>query len=90
MNSIRNKLKNLFNDIGDSFDVFSIAETKLDNSSPNAQFFTPGYKSPYRLDVSNSTSGGRLMLRKSSLPSLLTSFSIPNDAKIIPIAASKI
>ena len=85
MNSIRNKFKNLFNDIGDSFDVFSIAETKLDNSFPNAQFFTPGYKSPYRLDVSN-TSGGIMVYVKKGLPSLLlTSFSIPNDVQIIPI-----
>ena len=77
--------KNLFNDIGDCFAVFSIAETKLDNSFSNAQFFTPGYKSPYRLDVSY-TSGGIMVYVKKGLPSLLlTSFSIPNDVQIIPI-----
>ena len=85
VNSIRNKLRNLFNEIRDYFDVFSIAETKLDSSFPNAQFLMPGYKTPYRLDVSN-TSGGIMVYVKKGLPSLrLTSFSIPKDIQTIPI-----
>ena len=85
VNSIRNKLRILFNEIRDYFDVFSIAETKLDSSFPNAQFLMPGYKTPYRLDVSN-TSGGIMVYVKKGLPSLrLTSFSIPKDIQTIPI-----
>ena len=45
----------------------------------------PGYKTPYRLDVSD-TSGGLMVYVKKGLPSLqLTSFSIPKDIQIIPI-----
>ena len=85
VNSIRNNLQNRFNGIRDNFDVFSIAETKLDSFFPNAQFLMPGYKTPYRLDVSD-TSGGLMVYVKKGLPSLqLTSFSIPKDIQIIPI-----
>ena len=43
----------------------------------------PGYKTPYRLDVSD-TSGDIMVYVKKGLPSLF-SFSIPKDIQIIPI-----
>jgi len=46
--------------------------SKLDPSFPKSQFETIGHKSPYRLDVSD-TSGGLLVYVKADLPSFLTS-----------------
>ena len=34
-----------------------IAETKLDDSFPTSQFVIPGFKKPYRLDVSVKAGG---------------------------------
>ena len=71
--------------IEDNFDVISIAETKLDASFPKAQFQLEGYKSPYRLDVSD-TSGGILVYVKKGLPSSRQKrFAIPDDIEMIPI-----
>ena len=57
MNSIRNKFTNFANLIQNSVDVLVIAETKLDASFPTSQFEIPGFKTPYRLDVSSSSGG---------------------------------
>ena len=85
VNSIRNKLPNLFQEIRDNFDIFSIAETKLDSSFPNAQFLNPSYKTSYRLDISN-TSGGIMVYVKKGLSSFrLTSFGISKDIQIVPV-----
>ena len=85
VNSIRNKFDELFRTVGDNFDVISIAETKLDDSFPKAQFQLKGYKMPYRLDITD-TSGGLLVYVKNGLPSSrLKGFSLPNDIQIIPI-----
>ena len=62
--SIRNKLPNLFNEIRDNFNIFSIAETKLYSSFPNAQFLNPSYKTPYRLDISNTSGGIMVYIKK--------------------------
>ena len=70
--------------IGNYFDIFTIAETKIDSSFPVSQFKQTGYKIPYRLDISD-TSGGLLVYVKCGLPSrLLTNFSLPGDVQIIP------
>ena len=75
MNSIRNKIEDLFKSIGNNFDIISIAETKLDTSFPNAQFSIPTYKLPYRLDI-NDTIGGILVYVKKGLPSLRLKISV--------------
>lgn len=85
INSVRNKFDNLFSIIGNKFDVFAIAESKLDSSFPDAQFKTRGYKMPYRLDISDK-SGGILVYVKTGLPSmLLNRFSLPKDIQIVPV-----
>ena len=85
INSIRNKIESLFSLIEDYFDVFCIAETKIDCSFPNAQFLIKGYKIPIRLDITDK-SGGLLVYVKQGLSSIhLTEFSLPTDIQIIPI-----
>lgn len=84
INSVRNKLLDLSSTIRDYFDIIAIAETKIDASFPNTQFLMGGYKTPYRLDVSD-TSGGILVYVKRGLSSSrLKGFTIPNDIQIIP------
>ena len=56
INSIRNKFDALATSVGHLVDVLTIAETKLDDSFPTSQFNLPGFKSPYRLDVSCNSS----------------------------------
>lgn len=68
VNSIRNKLGNLNAVVGNNIDVLCIAETKLDKSFPVLQFLLAGFKTPYRLDVSDS-SGGLLIYVNKQLPS---------------------
>ena len=65
INSIRNKLENFSMMIQDHIDILVIAETKLDASFPNNQFLIPGFKTPYRLDVSEK-SGGLLSLSETA------------------------
>ena len=85
VNSIRNKLDDLFTVVSNNVDILCIAETKLDNSFPEGQFILDGYKKPYRLDVSTST-GGLLTYVKSNLPSRqLTSVPVPCDIQCILI-----
>ena len=85
INSIRNKLSGLSAVIGSTFDVLSIAETKLDSSFPSKQFELDGYKQPYRLDIS-SKSGGLLVFVKSDIPSkLLSGFVAPKGYQFVSI-----
>ena len=85
INSIANKIDNLKSMLEQNLDIFCIAETKIDQSYPESQFCIPGYRKPYRLDISDK-SGGLLVYVKETLPSrLLTKFKIPPDLQIIPI-----
>ena len=52
INSIRNKMGSLREVVMENVDILAIAETKIDESFPTAQFFLVGYHSPYRLDKS--------------------------------------
>ena len=84
INSVRNKFETLCELVADNVDFLCIAETKLDPSFPNSQFFKPGFHKPLRMDVS-SRRGGLLVFIKSSLPSkMLTKFKLPNNIQIIP------
>ena len=70
--------------VENNFDILCVAETKLDSSFPKAQFSVNGYKTPFRLDVTD-TSGGLLIYVKTGLPSVpLKEFSIPKDVQILP------
>ena len=85
INSIRNKLDDPSTIVSNNIDVLCIAETKLDNSFPEPQFFLKGYKKPYRLDVSDS-SGGLLTYVNSDIPSTrLTSYTFPKDIQCLVI-----
>ena len=85
INSVRNKIEGLFSLIEDYFDVFCIAETKLDCSFPKSQFCINGYKSPFRLDITDK-SGGLLVCVKQGLSAIhLTKFKLPVDIQIIPL-----
>ena len=85
INSIANKFDNLTCMLGQNIDILCIAETKIDASYPTSQFHIPGYKTPYRLDVSYN-SGGILVYVKENLPSrILKEFSLPQDIQAITI-----
>ena len=71
--------------LDNNIDVLCFAESKLDSSFPESQFFLPGYRMPYRFDVSNH-SGGLLLYVKETIPSkLLTKFNLPTEIQAIPI-----
>lgn len=60
INSIRNKFSDLRSLIGNTFDIITIAESKLDDSFPSSQFYLPGFQfPPFRLDCT-AHSGGLL------------------------------
>ena len=64
----RNKLNGLKILISDSVDILCIAESKLDESFLNSENALKGFKKPYRLDVTASSS--RLLIYvNASLPS---------------------
>ena len=57
----------------ENVDILTIAETKIDELFPTAQFLLVGYHSPYRLDKSPK-SGEILVYVKSSMPPRLLNF----------------
>ena len=60
INSVRNKFEGLKDFVSDNIDILIVAETKIDNSFPKAQFFMQGYSEPFQLDR-NSNGGGLLV-----------------------------
>ena len=56
-NSIRKKFDDLKLIINENVDILCIAETKIDESFPTAQFLLSGYCKPYRLDISDKQGG---------------------------------
>ena len=84
INSIRKKLDDLKVIVYENVDILCIAETKIDESFPTAQFLWSGYHKPYRLDISDKQ-GGLLIYIKAHLPSRLLSNHIsPKDIQAIP------
>ena len=81
MNSIRNKFDDLKLIIDEKVDVLCIAESEIDEPFPTAQFNSPGYSKPYRLDISGKQ-GGLLVSIKSHLPS---SHNAPSEFQRISI-----
>ena len=68
----------------ENFDILTIAETKIDELFPTAQFLLVGYHSPYRLDKSPK-SGEILVYVKSSMPLRLLNFpNLPFKIQAIP------
>ena len=70
--------------IDENIDILCIAETKIDESFPTAQFVLLCYHKPYLLDISDKQ-GGLLIYIKFNLPSRpLPSHNTPNDIQVIP------
>ena len=82
INSIRNEFENFSIMIQDQVDILFIAETKLDASFPKNQFLIPGFKTPYRLDVSDK-SGGLLVFVRDCL--LSTEIKVDNMSTDIQV-----
>ena len=67
INSLRNQLDLLADQIKGNVDVLAISETKLDDSFPAGQFKIPGYASPFRLER-NQNGGGILVFVREDIP----------------------
>ena len=53
--------------IRDNIDILVVADTKIDSLFPSSQFMIKGYKTPYRLDISERSSSGILVYVKDNL-----------------------
>ena len=86
INSIRYKFTDLQILIKYTFDIFTIAESKLDGSFPSADFHLQGYHlPPFRIDCT-SNSGGLLTYVKSGIPARhLTKFKLDPSLHILPV-----
>ena len=83
INSVRNKLDQLIEYLGNTINILMIAETKLDESFPDSQFKIPGMKKPYRLDVT-SNSGGLLVYIDTNISSKMIFLnSTPKDIQAL-------
>ena len=60
INSLRNKLEFLKEQIQDNIDILMISETKIDASFPRRQFLLNGYNTPFRLD--RNAHGGSILI----------------------------
>ena len=70
--------------IQDHIDILVIAETKLDVSFPKNQFLIPGYKTPYRLDVSDKSGGLLVFVRDCLLSTEIKVDNMSTDIQVIP------
>ena len=70
VNSLRNKLEFLKEQIQDNIDILMISETKIDASFPIGQFLLNGYSTLFRLDR-NAPGGGILLYVQEDIPSKL-------------------
>ena len=85
INSIRNKLDSLFEFTYGLVDFLAVSETKLDSSFPTGQFNLPGFRTPYRKDLS-AKSGGLLIYVNSNIPSKMLKIpDCPSDIQVIPV-----
>ena len=70
INSLKNKLEFLKEQIQDNTDILMISETKIDASFPIGQFLFISYSTPFRLD-GNAHGGGILLYAQEDIPSKL-------------------
>ena len=70
VNSLRNKLEFLKEQIQDKIDILMISEAKIDASFPIDQFLLNGYSTPFRLDR-NAHGAGILLYVREDIPSKL-------------------
>ena len=81
INSIRFEFDILKLMLAELLDILKISETKLDDSFSEAQFFTEGFRTPFRLDCTKH--GGDILsyVRNNIEAVLLTDHVFPNDIK---------
>ena len=60
INSLRNKFDVFSEEVNGSIYILMVAETKLDDSFPEAQFLIEGFHSPFKFD--RNINGGGIML----------------------------
>ena len=77
LNSIRKNFDDFKLIINENVDILCIAETKIDEFFPTAQFVLLGYRKPYCLDISDKQ-GGPIIYMKAHLPSTLLLNHIPS------------
>ena len=85
INSIRNKFIAIKEAINNNLDIIIFSETKLGETFTNSQFLIPGYKPPYRLDVSETSGGILVFIREDIRSRPLNKYKIPTDIQLIPI-----
>ena len=84
INSVRNKFEFL-KPVAKSFDLLTIAETKIDDSFPTSQFLIEGFMRPFRHDR-NKNGGGLLTYARDGAPiKQLNSYNFPDDIEAIVI-----
>ena len=72
INSIRNKLGILVQQITNNADILMVTKTKSDNSFPQGQLLVPGFGSSYRFDR-NCWGGGIMLYVREDIPFKLLS-----------------
>ena len=87
INSLRNKFDSLVRMLHNNPDILLISETKIDFSSPIAQFQIEGYTT-YRLDR-NANGGGILLYIWEDIPSRLLNFDMSIESFYIEINIRK-
>ena len=66
-------------------DFLAVSETKLDSSSLTGQFNLPGFRTPFRIDLSRK-GGGLLVYVNSKIPSKMLKIpDCPSDVQVIPV-----
>ena len=69
INSIRNKFDALCSILKQKIDILLVSATKIDDTSPLAQFCVEGYSTPYRLDRTCKGEGLLFLYVKDDIPS---------------------
>ena len=85
INSITNKLDNLFKFTYGLVNFLAVSDTKLNSSFPAGQFNLPGFRTPYRKGLLGK-SGGLLVYVHSYITSkMLKTLDCLSDIQVIPI-----
>ena len=83
INSSRNKIDMLTNNITENIDILMLSETKIDHSFPTQQFKINGFSTPYRMDRSCHGGGILLYVREGINNKCLKSVEIPNNLECV-------
>ena len=76
INSLRNKFDLFSEQVNGSIYILMVAETKLDDSFPEAQFLIEGFHSPFKFDR-NINGGGIMLYVQKDIPTKLLIHDFP-------------